>query len=54
MFASRPHTEDGGSTDRAIVKRTYYRIVHSADLSEDDFKSAKELGKPLLDPALER
>lgn len=36
------------------MERTYYRIVRGSDVSEDDFKPAKELGKPLLDPALER
>lgn len=29
------------------VERTYYRIVRNPDASEDDFKSAKDLGKPL-------
>lgn len=29
------------------MERTYYRIVRSGDVSEDDFKSAKALGKPL-------
>lgn len=42
------------STDRVDVERASYRIVRGPEVSEDDFKPAKELGKPLLDPALER
>ena len=33
------------------MERTFYRIVRNAAVSEDDFKPAKDLGKPLLDPA---
>lgn len=29
------------------MERTYYRIVRGPDVSENDFKSAKDLGKPL-------
>ena len=45
------HREPANGADR---ERTYYRIVGSADVSEDDFKPAKDLGKPLLDPELAR
>lgn len=47
----RASREPAGRVD---VERTYYRIVRSLHVSEDDFKSAKELGKPLIEPALER
>lgn len=32
----------------------FCRIVRGAEISEDDFRSAKEPGKPLLDPELVR
>ena len=36
------------------MERIYFRIVRNADVSEDDFKPAKDLGKPLLEPELAR
>lgn len=36
------------------MARTYYRIVRHPAALEDDFKPAKELGKPLRDPRFER
>jgi hypothetical protein len=35
-------------------ERIYYRIVRNADATEDDFKPAKDLGKPLRRPSLAR
>lgn len=35
-------------------ERTYYRIIRNADATEDDFKPAKNLGKPLRKPSLAR
>lgn len=36
------------------MERTFYRIVRGVDISEDDFKPAKELGKPLRNPRFAR
>lgn len=36
------------------MARTLYRIVRAAVPSWDDFRSAREKGRPLLDPALRR
>lgn len=36
------------------MERTFYRIVRSSEVTEDDFKSAKDLGKPLRKSSLAR
>ena len=36
------------------MERTFYRIVRNPVVSEDDFKSAKDLGKPLRKPSFAR
>lgn len=54
IVVARPRAEAEASTDRAAVERTFYRIVRGPDVVEDDFTSARDLGKPLRDPSLER
>lgn len=37
-----------------MEQRTYFRIVRNPTVTEDDFKSAKDLGKPLRKASLVR
>lgn len=39
---------------RVVAARTFYRIIRGNVPTVDDFKSAKELGKPLRDVTLRR
>ena len=36
------------------MERIYFRIVRNADVSEDDFKPARDLGKPLRKASMAR
>ncbi len=37
-----------------MEQRTYFRIVRNRTVTEDDFKAARDLGKPLKKPSLRR